>query len=151
MIGLLWTIEIGINNFVQPGLPLRDIVDNIFWAIIALLILIFASVEAFQKRKVSAGISAGFWMGIASGTVACLTALALIVFGMEFITSDPLNIREWSDISKNTHYPSMKVYFAYETMAGALMHLTILGIVMGLLLGVLGGIMGKSIRYFSSQ
>ncbi len=150
-IGLLWTIEIGINNLIQPGLPLRDIIDDQFWAVIALLILFFAGVEAFKKKNISAGIISGFWSGTGSGAIACLTALLLIVFGMDCIINDPLNSKEWSEISKTLQYPNIKVYFAYQTFAGALLHLTILGTVMGLILGVLGGIVGKSISYFSKQ
>jgi hypothetical protein len=37
--GLLWTVEIGMNNILQPGLPLRDILDDLFWAVIALIIV----------------------------------------------------------------------------------------------------------------
>src|SRR3954471_3813385 len=36
---LLWTVEIGMNNIVRPPLPARDIYDNIFWRMIAILIL----------------------------------------------------------------------------------------------------------------
>jgi hypothetical protein len=32
--GLLWTIEISINDIIQPKLPLRDFLDDIFWGII---------------------------------------------------------------------------------------------------------------------
>jgi hypothetical protein len=145
IIGLLWTVEIGINNLVQPGLPLRDVIDNIFWSIVAFLILIFAIVEAFKKRSVSAGINAGFWMGTGSGAIACLTALVLIIFGMNFIVSDPLNIQEWSDLHESIHYPDIKVYFAYQTLAGALLHLVILGTIMGLVIGVPGGIIGMGL------
>ena len=44
-----------------------------------------------------------------------------------------------------TKYPDMASYFAYQTFAGAIMHLIILGIIMGLLLGILGGLTGKLI------
>jgi hypothetical protein len=37
----------------------------------------------------------------------------------------------------------MASYFAYETFAGAFLHLTVLGIGMGALLGVVGGVVGK--------
>jgi hypothetical protein len=145
-IGLIWTIEIGMNNILHPKLPLRDILDNIFWAAIALLILFFAISEAFKRKKIVAGILSGFWTGTGSGIIACLSALILIVFGMRFILNDPINVDEWSGVKSTEHYPSMKVYFAYETLAGALMHFVILGIIMGLVLGVLGGVIGKSLN-----
>jgi hypothetical protein len=147
-IGLLWTIEIGINNIIHPGLPLRDIVDNIFWAVIAILILIFTTFEAFHTKKIFAGIISGFWIGLASGTIACLTALILIVFGMSYILNDPLNLKEWSDVAKSAHFPNMVVYFAYQTLTGAIMHFVILGAIMGLILGAFGGIIGKNADSF---
>lgn len=142
--GILWTIEIGINNIIRPGLPLRDIVDNSFWVTIALLILGLSIFYARRTKKISRGIISGFWSGLASGAVACLTALLLIVFGMELILRDPLNIKEWSDVKTSSDLPGMAVYFAYQTLMGALMHLVILGVVMGLLLGFIGGILGKA-------
>lgn len=144
--GLLWTFEIGINNLVRPGLPLRDIIDNIFWAIIALLILITAFRDAYRKNNILSGIKSGFWTGFSSGAVACLSALILIVFGMKFILLDPLNIREWNDLKATENSPGMDVYFAYQSFAGALMHLIILGAIMGLLLGFAGGVSGKILR-----
>ena len=150
-IGILWTIEIGTNNLLHPKLPLRDIIDDLFWAVIALFILIFASVEAYKRQKIVAGIFSGFWTGTSSGALACLTALVVIVFGMHFILSDPLNIQEWSDTSKNLHYPNMQVFFAYQTFAGAILHLIILGTVMGLILGVVGGLIGKGTSLLVSK
>lgn len=50
-IGLLWTIEISINNFIRPGIPLRDIIDDIFWGLIACLILYLAIKASWQTKK----------------------------------------------------------------------------------------------------
>jgi hypothetical protein len=144
--GLLWTIEIGINNLVHPRLPLRDYIDNTFWAIIALLILITAAIDAYKSNQFLSGLKSGFWSGLASGAVACLTALILIVFGMKSILLDPLNIKEWSDIKATADTTSMDVYFAYQTFAGAIMHLFILGVIMGLFLGSVGGVVAKALR-----
>jgi hypothetical protein len=141
--GLIWTIEISMNNIIQPGLPLRDHLDNIFWGIIAVLILYVSFKDAFSTKKIVAGIKAGFFSGFASGIVACLTALILICFGMKLLLKDPVNISEWSDMKGKTNYPDMASYFAYQTFAGAIMHLIILGIIMGLLLGIIGGLTGK--------
>ena len=141
--GLLWTIEISINNIIQPRLPLRDYLDNIFWGIIALLILYVSYKDAFDTRKIITGIKAGFFSGFSSGIVACLTALILICFGMKLLLKDPINIAEWSDMKGKTNYPDMASYFAYQTFAGAIMHLIILGVIMGVLLGIIGGVVGK--------
>lgn len=143
VIGLLWTIEIAINNVVHPLLPARDIIDNAFWITIAAIILIVAIVKAYKNSSVVAGIISGFWTGSGSGAIACLTALLLIVFGMPLILKDPLNIKEWNDVRQYEHSRAMTVYFAYETLAGAIMHLVILGTLMGLVLGMVGGILGK--------
>lgn len=141
--GLIWTIEISMNNIIHPGLPLRDYLDNIFWGIIAFLIFYVSYKDAFNTKKISAGIKAGFFSGFASGIVACLTALILICFGMKLLLKDPVNIAEWADIKGKTKYPDMASYFAYQTFTGAIMHLIILGIIMGWLLGLIGGLTGK--------
>jgi hypothetical protein len=146
--GLLWTIEISINNLFTPPLPLRDDIDNIFWAIIALLILLTATRDSYQTNKYLNGVKSGFWSGIASGTIACLTALTFVVFGMKYLLMDPLNIKEWTDIKATENTPGMDVYFAYQTFAGAIMHLIILGAIMGLFLGVIGGFIGRSLNFF---
>lgn len=95
------------------------------------------------NKKILFGVKAGFLSGFSSGAVACLTALLLISFGMSLILKDPLNIREWTDMKNTRQYPSIAVYFAYQTLAGAMLHLIILGAVMGLLLGIIGGLAGK--------
>ena len=144
-IGLLWTIEIYVNNFIRPGLPLRDIIDNLFWGVIELLILISAVYDVHKSDKFIDGLKAGFWSGLASGAIACLSALLVIVFGMKFVLLDPLNIKEWTDMKTASHSPGMDVYFAYQTFAGAVGHLFILGIILGLIVGSLGGLLGKCI------
>jgi hypothetical protein len=141
--GLLWTIEISINNFIRPELPLRDHIDNIFFTVIAVLIYVNASREAFRNNSFSDGLKSGFWSGISSGTVACLTALVLIVFGMKYILLDPINLKEWATVKDSAHTTEMSVYFAYETFAGAIMHLFILGAFMGLILGSIAGLTGN--------
>jgi hypothetical protein len=146
IIGLLWSIEISVNNFIRPGLPLRDIIDDAFWALVALLILIASFREGYKSGKFMEGLKSGFWTGLASGAVACLSALLLIVFGMKFILLDPLNIREWADIKGSAGTNGMNIYFAYQSFAGAVMHLYILGIIMGLLLGCIGGFAGKLLK-----
>lgn len=149
--GLLWTAEISMNNIIQPGLPLRDYLDNIFWGIIAVLILCVSYKDAFDSKKIIAGIKAGFFSGIGSGIVACLTALVLVCFGMKLLLKDPVNVAEWADMKGKTHYPDMASYFAYQTFAGAIMHLLILGIIMGVLLGLLGGLLAKLVSLKGKQ
>lgn len=150
-IGLLWTVEISINNIAHPPLPYRDIIDDTFWAIIALLILIVATAEAFKKNNFVAGLLSGCWTGYASGLVACFTALVLVVFAMPLVLTDPLNIKEWADLHTTVRYPSMAVYFAYQTFTGAMLHLAVLGGLMGALLGGLGGVIGKGLRYVTTH
>jgi hypothetical protein len=146
VLGLLWVIEIGINNFIAPPLPLRDIIDNIFWGVIAFSIMLLALRRAYQANNLVQGIRAGLWSGFASGALACSMALGMIVFGMGYITHDPLNIQEWSVGGSSSAAPTMAAYFAYETLAGAFGHLVVLGIAMGGVLGVIGGIFGKGTR-----
>jgi hypothetical protein len=142
-IGILWTLEISMNNIIQPGLPLRDNLDDIFWAIIACLILYLSISSSFKTKKIFDGIKAGVLSGFSTGVIACFTALILIVFGMRLIESDAINKIEWLGMKDKSHYPNMAAYFAYETLAGAIMHLVILGLIMGLLLGIIGGTAGK--------
>lgn len=149
--GLLWTLEISINNLIQPGLPVRDYIDNIFWGIIALLILITATWDTFNTNKFLSGVKSGFWCATASGAIACLTALILVVFGMKYILVDPVNVKEWTQVKATENLSGMDVYFAYQTIAGAIMHLFVLGAIMGLILGSLGGLIGKTLRIFKNN
>jgi hypothetical protein len=150
-LGLLWTIEIGINNFVQPPLPYRDWIDNIFWAIITLMLLIISIQSAFQSKNFISGLLSGFWAGFASGVMACLSALIVIVFGINYIIHDPLNIKEWADMATSTYTSDIAIYFAYQTLAGAIMHLYVLGIIWGLIFGSIGGLIGYLLRFIASK
>ena len=149
-IGLLWTIEISINNFIQPGLPARDIIDNIFWGAISLILLIKIIRDVYHSNKIIIGIKTGLWTGFTSGLVACITALLLIVFCIKFIIKDPLNLKEWKDI-KESYSKDISVYFAYQTFAGAMLHLYILGLLFGLIFGILGGFLGKGFRLIANK
>jgi hypothetical protein len=150
-IGLLWTMEIGFNNIIQPGIPLRDIVDDSFWGLVAILIFYLAARSSTRSGKMLPGMRTGFLTGLSSGAVACFTALMLICFGMPLITSDPLNVNEWNDVKNAVHYSGMNTYFAYQTLAGAMLHLTVLGMMMGMLLGIIGGLSGKWIFFFRKR
>ncbi len=143
LLGCLWVIEIGINNFIAPPLPQRDIIDNIFWFLVGLGILLVSAVQTFQTGQLRTGIQAGLWTGFISGLMACSMALSMVVFGMRWVTRDPLNVAEWAARGPQTGAPSMAAYFAYETFAGAFLHLLVLGLGMGFLLGLLGGLAGK--------
>lgn len=146
LLGLFWITEISINNFVAPPLPVRDIIDDVFWALIALSILAFAVSCAYRMERITTGIEVGIWSGFVSGSLACCMALSVIIFGMRFITHDPLNIAEWAVRGADSHAPSMAAYFAFETFAGAFLHLIVMGIAMGGLLGIVGGAIGKGAR-----
>jgi hypothetical protein len=145
-LGLLWVAEISVNNLIAPPLPARDIIDNVFWAVIAVSIFLLALVYAYRTDRFRVGVEVGTWSGFVSGALACCMALSLIVFGMHFITQDPLNVTEWAARGTDSSAPTIAAYFAYETFAGAFLHLTVLGIVMGGRLGILGGISGKVLR-----
>ena len=142
VLGLLWVIEITINNAVAPPLPARDIIDNIFWAVIAIGMLVGSIAAGYHSGRASQGIRVGTWSGFVSGVVACGMALSIVVFGMSLLLSDPLNIAEWSGQPRGVTAPTMAAYFAYETFAGAFLHLTVLGIGMGFVLGMVGGALG---------
>lgn len=146
-LGVLWMVEIGINNFIAPPLPGRDIIDDVLWGLIALGILAFAIWQAYAGRRIWAGVEAGLWTGFVSGLLACGMALSMIVLGMYFITHDPLNVAEWADRGATSGAPTMAAYFAFETFAGAFLHLIVLGFGMGGLLGVVGGVFGRGARW----
>lgn len=141
--GVLWIIEISVNNIFHPELPLRNNIDNIIFSIIAVLIFINSIRDAYYSDTFFDGLKAGFWSGISSGAIACIAALALTVFGMKFILLDPLKQTEWAAVHETSGSPAMDVYFAYRTFATAIMHLFILGAMMGMLLGIFGGLAGK--------
>ena len=145
-LGLLWTIEIGFNNILAWPVAQRDVVDNLFWGVIALAILAGAASATYQSGRLMRGVFSGALMGLASGSVACCTALLLIVFGMPLLLSDPVNQAEWAAVAKQTDVRSMSDYFARETFAGALGHLVVLGVAMGIMLGVIGGLIGYVVK-----
>ncbi len=145
-LGFLWMIEININNLLAPPLPARDVIDDIFWGVIALAMFAMAVRETYRTNCLSNGILLGVGSGLASGILACLTALLMIVVGMSFILRDPLNVAEWVERGPASGAPSMAAYLAYQTLAGAFLHLVVLGAVMGALLGVLGAMLGKTAR-----
>lgn len=71
---------------------------------------------------------------------------------MRFILLDPLNIKEWADLSSKADIGTMPVYFAFQTLAGAMMHLYVLGALMGLILGGLGGLASSIlVRFIHKQ
>jgi hypothetical protein len=146
ILGLLWVIEIGINNYIAPPLPARDIIDNIFWGAIALSILIFAIVRAYRSGSFLLAVEGAAWNGLVSGLLACCMALFVIVFAMDFITHDPLNVTEWAARGAGNLAPTMAAYFAFETFAGAFLHLVVLGVGMGGLLGIVGAMLGKGLK-----
>lgn len=148
-LGLLWTAEILANNVLAPPLPGRDIFDNVIWAIISLGIVGLAAFDVRRSRSMRTAIATGAWAGLASGLVACLTAICVAVFGTPLLTADPLNVAEWAARSGSTAAPSMAEYFATQTLAGAIGHLLLIGLVMGSALGAVGGLAGLAGRRLS--
>lgn len=143
--GLLWTAEISYNNVLAQPVAIRDPVDDIFWAAVALGMFALAAVAALREGSVWAGLLAGAWSGLVSGLIACLTALLLIVLGMPLLLRDPANLAEWAARGPASGFPTMAAYVAYQTLAGAMLHLVVLGIGMGALLGAVGGTVGRAL------
>lgn len=141
-LGLLWVVEISVNNLLAPPIPGRDIFDDVIWAAISVAIVLAAAITAYRGGRFRVGVEVGAWSGLASGQVACLTALSMVVVAMPAIVADPLNVTEWAARGGHTGAPGMAAYFALETFAGAFIHLIVLGPVFGLVLGVVGGAIG---------
>jgi hypothetical protein len=140
--GLLWVLEISVNNLLAPPLPGRDWFDDVIWAVISLVILVSAARASYQGGRLGAGVVFGAWAGLASGLAACATALSLVVFGMTFLTADPLAQQEWAVRGAASMAPTITEYVAFETFAGAFAHLLVVGVAMSTLLGVVGGAIG---------
>lgn len=144
--GGLWVLEISFNNFVDSRvstMSARFIVDNGVWGFIALVILAASFVRAIRTRKVSTGVRVGVWSGTISGLVACLMGLLLITFGMRFLLRDPIDGGEYAVRGAAEDAPNPAAYRAYETLTGAVGHLTLLGVAMGALLGAIGGTLAR--------
>ena len=97
--GCAWVLEISFNNFVDPSVSTaaaRYVVDNGFWALISLAILLASFVRAIQQRQFGAGIRVGVWSGLTSGLISCLMGLLLVTVWMPFLLRDPLNIHEYA-------------------------------------------------------
>lgn len=138
-LGALWAFEILISNLLAPPLPTRDIIDNSFWAAIELISFVGTFAIALRSHRIVHGVEFGAWSGLVSGLIACSAALALVAFGMHFLTTDPLNVAEWAELGAQSGAPSILHYFAFETLAGALGHLLVLGAGLGMLVGLFGG------------
>ena len=144
LLGVLWICEIALNNIVAPLEPARLRWDNLFFAVIAFSMLVYAAVGSHRERSVSQGLCVGSWLGAISGLVACWAALVLVVFGMRFLLADPYNVIEFAQ--RGEHEPDMATYLAFETMPGAFAHLFLPGLTMGSVLGIAGGGIGKAAR-----
>ena len=152
--GCAWVLEISFNNFVDPSVSTaaaRYVVDNGFWALISLAILLASFVRAIQRRQFGAAIRVGVWSGLTSGLISCLMGLLLVTVWMPFLLRDPLNIHEYAVRGSAEHLPDMATYFAYETMSGAVGHLTVLGIGMGWVLGGIGGLLARFVDLARSR
>lgn len=114
--------------------------------IISIVGIALVLVIAYRTDSVAHGIEVGLWSGFVSRLLACCMALSVIVFGMRFITQDPLNLAEWATRRASNAAPTISAYSAFETFAGAFLHLVVLGLVMGGVLGLVGGLLGKGSR-----
>lgn len=151
--GLLWMLEISFNNFAPAAIsmgPARFWVDNGIWATVALLIAGASIAGAAQARRFAVGLQVGLWSGLVSGLLACLMGLLVVTAGMDALLADPYNVQEWAAGGAQSGAASMATYFAYETLAGAVLHLVVLGLGMGGLLGLLGSALGASLARLRS-
>ena len=80
---------------------------------------------------------------MASGLTACMLALALVAFLPQYLQRDPIAIAEWRERGRGVDLAS---YVAYDTMAGGLGHLIVIGLGFGFPIGALGGLMGLASR-----
>jgi hypothetical protein len=78
--------------------------------------------------------------GLASGSVACLTALLFTVAGMGLIAGDPVGRQEWAAQGPGSGYSGITVYWAHQSLVGSVLHLLVLGLLQGAALGALGGV-----------
>jgi hypothetical protein len=78
--------------------------------------------------------------GSAPRQAIAINGLLLVTVFIQCLLRDPLNIQEYALRGAAEHSSDMAAYFAYDTMAGALGHLLILGLAMGVLLGAVGGL-----------
>jgi hypothetical protein len=145
--GVLWLLEIGFNNLLPPALsvPARDLVDNLFWLLIVLLLFFTATFGAWRTARWSAGLRIGAWGGSISGLFAALAGTALVIFGMPLLLKDPFTQAEWAERGASSGIPDLASYVARDTSAGALGHLIALGLLMGAILGLLGGAVGRGL------
>src|SRR5579884_2839992 len=155
--GLLWIVEIAYNNLLAPLAPeyntarIRDSVDNVFWAIIVLLTLVFAARLAYRTRSIRMGIRVGTLSGLLSGLFAGIMALLLVTTSIHSLTSDPLVLAEYAVRGPSSGAPDLAHYVAYDTLAGALGHLLVLGVLSGALLGALAGAIGRGLRHLRDR
>ena len=113
--------------------------DNGAWGIIALLILIASCAQSLRTQRFASAVHVGLWSGLISGLISCLMGLFLVIGCMHCLLRDPLNIQEYA-VRGAAEHSTEGTYFAYDTMAGALGHLSILRVAMGVLLGAIGGL-----------
>lgn len=145
-LGMLWVLEIAANNFVRPEVRSRDTFDNIVWATISLATVAIAALRAIRARSWIHGVCTGVWAGFISGLSACLVALLIATVWNDWLTSDPLMIAEYLARGTASGAPDIATYAAYETLAGAMLHLVGLGIIGGGLLGAVGGGIASACR-----
>jgi hypothetical protein len=145
-LGLLWTVEITVNNvFPADRVPVgtRDIVDDVIWVGICLLTLVAAGVAARRAGRMAVGAGVGLWSGIVSGLFAYLAALLVAALFLSGPQHDPELIAGFAA----SGYPDLATDATFSLIGspvgGAGGHLWLLGIAAGTLLGALGGFVGS--------
>jgi hypothetical protein len=142
-LGIMWIVEIGINNvFPADRVPIatRDLADDLIWGLIALATILVAGVAAHRADSIGAGVAVGIWSGAVSGLLAYLAGLLVVVLSVDALERSPDLVAEFP----SSGAADLATYVTYTTigsspLAGAAGHLWLLGIGAGALLGMVGG------------
>lgn len=145
--GMLWVLEIGWNhlppNVATPTTLL--LVDNGVWGLVAVGMFLLGAMSVRRSGQLTTGLQTGYWSGIVSGLMACITGLLLVLFLMNLVVGDPHTNQEYALRGPSSGVSDIGTYFAYELLTGSVLHVLVLGIGMGTVMGALGGLLGKGL------
>jgi hypothetical protein len=146
ILGLLWVVEIGVNNVFpacQAPVGTRDAIDDAIWALIGLLTLGVAGLASHRRGGSAPGAKIGLWSGIVSGLFAYLAGLLVVDLFLGAVVADPELVANFPA----SQFPDLATYATFaivgaSPLVGAAGHLWLLGIAAGTLLGAVGGLAG---------
>lgn len=145
--GMLWVLEIGFNHLpANVATPTTTfLVDNGVWGLVAAGTFLLGAMSTRRSGQLTTGVQVGYWSGIISGLIACITGLLLVLFLMNLVVGDPHTNQEYALRGPSSGVSDIGTYFAYELLTGSVLHVLVLGIGMGTVMGVLGGLLGKGV------